>query len=104
MNRLEVTSDSTLILGSSMARRTTEELEKLETELKMLFDARSTANKGGNIDQEAFRKRVGQLYLFGSISEATFRISEFLYGNETACTKTEIQYRDSSNGGGNGRC
>jgi hypothetical protein len=63
----------------------------------MLFEARTTASKSGNIDQEG----VGQLYLFGSISEATFRISEFLYGNETECTKTSIVYRDASS---NGRC
>ena len=85
-----------------MAKRTVQEIEKLEDELKLLFDARIQASKQGNLDQTAFLKRIGQLYLFGSISESAFRIAEFMYGTETACQKIKIEYQQAPSG--NGRC
>ena len=88
-----------------MAARTPEQVSKLEDEMKILFEARAELMKQQNPGwkpeqfQATFLKRIGQLYLFGSISESAFHIAEFLYGTETACTKTV--YSTSS---GNGRC
>lgn len=59
---------------------TTNKFDTLEDELKFIFDTRK---KSYTNNPKEFLKRLGQIYLLGTISEEAFKIAKDIYGDSS---------------------